>query len=240
MRASVSAWESGANDEKRCKQCMQEYGASLRLAITRAMIQSATSKAAALSESGEDGRKERGAWLKLRRRCEQELACVALVEYGRELGHASAAGRAALAEAAELTRHEVDDCEAKLGAEHEQTLSLRLCLGEVLRYSRRLDEAYTLHTKTLCAIKERQAADGGVFGRGAMEASRWTTPLEEDANSHLGNWCVGPTLTLHPAAHPNPIHAQCQLPPRQLVRAAAIASGGQSALPVLVPRPRDI
>ena len=50
VHAAVAAWEGGAAEPKRCKQCMQEYGTSLRLAITRAQAAKASAHA---DEAGE-------------------------------------------------------------------------------------------------------------------------------------------------------------------------------------------
>ena len=179
VHAAVAAWEGAAAEPKRCKQCMQEYGTSLRLAITRAQA----AKASAHADEAGDLNVRQG-WLDEVAQCETELACVALVEHGRELGHASPAGRACLEEAIERTRQEVAKSVEAQGAASHHTLARELCLGEVMRYSRRLEEAAALHRKTLGAIQACRCATAPPPTEAvAMELSI----LEEDAHSHLGN-----------------------------------------------------
>jgi hypothetical protein len=71
VRAAVAAWESGAREPMRCKQCLQEYTTSLRLAITREQLHVATSRANDTQRTDA----ERANWLMMSKQVEIELAC---------------------------------------------------------------------------------------------------------------------------------------------------------------------
>ena len=93
VRAAVAAWEGGAQNEMRCKSCMQEYDSGINVAIAQAVIERCAAKAAAATDEAE-GRQ----WKHLGK--ERERHSVAdLVEHGRQLGNGSDEGRAMLLEA---------------------------------------------------------------------------------------------------------------------------------------------
>ncbi len=202
-RGAVAAWEGGATEPMRCKQCMQEYNPEVRLEIARAQARFASAKLAeeeALEEGAVESpeqsleREERvRLWRDFSEQQEINLSCVALLEYGRWLGHASAAGMEALKHAEERVRTHLETRPDDFSV--VERLSLLLARGEACRYSRRLDEAEAQHRFALAEVT--RALEAEELRRGPATLSRERVArlqqleyLHEDTLSHLGNGLV--------------------------------------------------
>ena len=215
VRTAISAWENGNPDPLTCKQCQETYTPDFRAAISREQERYAAKKLAEAESARELQRagsraqsdldameQEVRSWRVIMQQRQHHLHAVALLEYGRWLGHAVPSGRDALQEAESwaeahladagewMISGRVDDLateaddDVDIGMAYVHNVSILMALAESRRYARKY--AAAIETARLC-YGELKAALEKARDR---ELRKELTLLLDDCSSNLGNALV--------------------------------------------------